>query len=197
MKIESILDFLRQLRSKAYDRIGRLAENTRNLTTPPEVLINPKALRPLGLGVIALIRQHGIRITADQIDVDTLVIGSKNILTLDGSAIATRTHRTTVDDYTDGLDNIVVGSGSANGSIVTSGSATTNLRYRFSVQVDTSSNSGTNNLRTKRFYYPAFTANTGYSIDSGNIEVFVVDDITSAQTPNLCKSPLSIFIKTV
>lgn len=121
-------------------------------------------------------------ITADQIDVDTLVIGSKNILTLDGSAIATRTHRTTVDDYTDGLNNIVVGSGSANGSVVTSGSATTNLRYRFSVQVDTSSNSGTNNLRTKRFYYPAFTANTGYSIDGGNIEVFVVDDITSAQT---------------
>ena len=121
-------------------------------------------------------------ITADQIDVDTLVIGSKNILTLDGSAIATRTHRTTVDDYTDGLNNVVVGSGSANGSVVTSGSATTNLRYRFSVQVDTSSNSGTNNLRTKRFYYPAFTANTGYSIDGGNIEVFVVDDITSAQT---------------
>ena len=121
-------------------------------------------------------------ITADQIDVDTLVIGSKNILTLDGSAIATRTHRTTIDDYTDGLNNLIVGTGSANGSIVTSGSATTDLRYRFSVQVDLSSNSGTNNLRTKRFYYPAFTANTGYSIDGGNIEVFVVDDITSAQT---------------
>ena len=123
-------------------------------------------------------------ITADQIDVDTLVIGSKNILTLDGSAIATRTHRTTIDDYTDGLNNLIVGSGSANGSVVTSGSATTNLRYRFSVQVDLSSNSGTNNLRTKRFYYPVFTANTGYSIDGGNIEVFIVDDITSAQTTN-------------
>jgi len=121
-------------------------------------------------------------ITADQIDVDTLVIGSKNILTLDGSAIATRTHRTTVDDYTDGLNNLIVGSGSADGSVVTSGSATTDLRYRFSVQVDSASNSGTNNLRTKRFYYPVFTANTGYSIDGGNIEVFVVDDITSAQT---------------
>lgn len=121
-------------------------------------------------------------ITADQIDVDTLVIGSKNILTLDGSAIATRTHRTTVDDYTDGLNNIIVGSGSANGSIVTSGSASENLRYRFSVAVDLSSNAGTNNLRINRFYYPVFTSNSAYSIESGNIEVYKVDDITSAQT---------------
>ena len=121
-------------------------------------------------------------ITADQIDVDTLVIGSKNILTLDGSAIATRTHRTTVDDYTDGLNNTIVGVGSANGSIVTSGSVSENLRYRFSVAVDLSSNSGTNNLRVRRFYYPVFTANTGYSIEGGSIEVYRVDDITSALT---------------
>lgn len=121
-------------------------------------------------------------ITADQIDVDTLVIGSRNILTIDGSAIATRTHRTTVDDYTDGLNNIVVGSGSANGTVVTSGSASENLRYRFSVPVDLTSSAGSNNLRTKRFYYPTFTANSGYSIDGGNIEVFLVDDITSAQS---------------
>jgi len=121
-------------------------------------------------------------ITADQIDVDTLVIGSKNILTLDGSAIATRTHRTTIDDYTDGLNNVIVGTGSANGSIVTSGSATQDLRYRFTVQVDIASSASTNNLRTRRFYYPIFTANTGYSIEGGNIAVFLVDDITSAQT---------------
>jgi hypothetical protein len=121
-------------------------------------------------------------ITADQIDVDTLVIGSKNILTIDGSAIATRRHRTTIDDYTDGLNNVIVGTGSANGSIVTSGSATQNLRYRFSVAVDLSSSSGTNNLRTKRYYYPLFTANTGYSIEGDSIEVYLVDDITSAQT---------------
>lgn len=121
-------------------------------------------------------------ITADQIDVDTLVIGSRNILTIDGSAVATRTHRTTVDDYTDGLNNIIVGSGSANGTTVTSGSASENLRYRFSVPVDLTSSAGSNNLRTKRFYYPTFTANSGYSIDGGNIEVFLVDDITSAQS---------------
>ena len=77
MKIEPIRDFLRELRSKTYDWIGRFAENTRNLTTPPEVLVNPTALRPLGLGVIALIRQHGIRITADQID-DYIAHGNLN-----------------------------------------------------------------------------------------------------------------------
>ena len=121
-------------------------------------------------------------ITADQIDVDTLVLGSKNILTIDGDAVATRTHRTTVDDYIDGLNNIVVGSGSANGSSVTGINATTDLRYRFTVQVDIASNASTNNLRTRRYYYPSFTAGTGYSIAGGNIEVFLVDDITSAQT---------------
>ena len=77
MKIESILGLFRELRSKSYDWIGCYAENARNLTKPPEVLINPRALRPLGLGVIALIRQHGIRITADQID-DYIAHGNLN-----------------------------------------------------------------------------------------------------------------------
>ena len=77
MKIKPILDLFRELRSKTYDWICRFAENTRNLTTPPEVSVNPKALRPLGLGVIALIRQHGIRITADQID-DYIAHGNLN-----------------------------------------------------------------------------------------------------------------------
>ena len=119
-------------------------------------------------------------ITADQIDVDTLVIGSKNILTIDGEDVAVKTHRRVTDDYTDGLDNLVVGGGTANGTSVTGVDANTDLRYRFDVQVQTTS--GSNTLRTKRYYYPLITAASGYSIEDGNVEFFTIDDITSAQS---------------
>ena len=77
MKIELVLGFIRELRSKTQYLLSHYANNARNFATSPETLIKSKALRPLGLGIIALIRQHGIRITADQLD-DYIAHGNLN-----------------------------------------------------------------------------------------------------------------------
>ena len=65
------------LRSKTSDFVSHVTENIRKATTPPEAVIDPKSLRALGLGTIGLIRQHGIRITADQLD-DYIAHGNLN-----------------------------------------------------------------------------------------------------------------------
>lgn len=77
MKIELVLGFIRELRSKTQYLLSHHANNARNFATSPETLIKSKALKPLGLGIIALIRQHGIRVTADQLD-DYIAHGNLN-----------------------------------------------------------------------------------------------------------------------
>ena len=124
-------------------------------------------------------------ITAANIDVDTLVLTSANILTIDGSQVATRSHRTQIDDYIDDLSGVAMSAGSnANGSRVLGGSATSNLIYRFSADVDgTSISPPDNEFRTRRFYYPIATDTSAgdYTVANDRIQYYTIEDITGAQ----------------
>lgn len=124
-------------------------------------------------------------ITAANIDVDNLVLTSRNILTIDGSQIATRTHRTSVDDYIDDLAGVTMSpsGSSANGTNVLSANNSDLLRYRFRADVDnTSINSPNNEFRTKRFYYPIVTSVGGhYTVVNNTVKFFSIEDIAGAQ----------------
>ena len=64
----SVSGMIRELRSKTSDIVGRYTEHLTNTITSAEAALDPKSLRSLGLGTIGLVRQHGIRITPDQLD---------------------------------------------------------------------------------------------------------------------------------
>ena len=64
----SVSGMIRELRSKTSDIVDRFTDHLRNTITSAEAALDPKSLRSLGLGTIGLVRQHGIRITPDQLD---------------------------------------------------------------------------------------------------------------------------------
>ena len=68
MENTSISGMVRKLRLKTSDIVGRYTEHLTNTITSAEAALDPKSLRSLGLGTIGLVRQHGIRITPDQLD---------------------------------------------------------------------------------------------------------------------------------
>ena len=123
-------------------------------------------------------------ISADKIDTTQLVLNSSNILTIDGSQVATRSHRTIIDDYIDDLAGVALSPGaSANGTRVLGGNNTAVLKYRFSADIDNLSiNTPDDEFRTKRFYYPVVVS-TGnhYSINNKNVKFFTIEDISAAQ----------------
>ena len=77
MKNLSVLEMVMELKSKASNLVGHYAEYLKNSITSPEAAVDPRSLRSLGLGTIGLIRQHGIRITADQLE-DYIAHGNLN-----------------------------------------------------------------------------------------------------------------------
>ena len=123
-------------------------------------------------------------ISADKINTTQLVLNSSNILTIDGSQVATRNHRTIIDDYIDDLAGVALSPGaSANGTRVLGGNNTDVLKYRFSADIDNLSiYTPDDEFRTKRFYYPVVVS-TGnhYSIDNKNVKFFTIEDINAAQ----------------
>jgi len=123
-------------------------------------------------------------ISADKIDTTQLVLNSSNILTIDGSQVATRSHRVILDDYIDDLAGVALSPGaSANGTRVLGGNNTDVLKYRFSADIDNLSiYTPDDEFRTKRFYYPVVVS-TGnhYSIDNKNVKFFTIEDINAAQ----------------
>ena len=64
----SVSGMVRKLRFKTSDIVSRYTEHLTNTMTSAEAALDPKSLRSLGLGTIGLVRQHGIRITPDQLD---------------------------------------------------------------------------------------------------------------------------------
>ena len=73
----SVSGMVRKLRLKTSDIVGRYTEHLTNTITSAEAALDPKSLRSLGLGTIGLVRQHGIRITPDQLD-DYIAHGNLN-----------------------------------------------------------------------------------------------------------------------
>ena len=77
MKNLSVLEKVMSLKSRISDLVSRYSEYLRKNIASPEATIDPRPLRSLGLGTIGLIRQHGIRITADQLE-DYIAHGNLN-----------------------------------------------------------------------------------------------------------------------
>ena len=77
MKNLAVVDIVKNIGIKTLARVALFTENLANSITSPEAGLDPKSLRSLGLGTIALVRQHGIRITPDQLD-DYIAHGNLN-----------------------------------------------------------------------------------------------------------------------
>ena len=73
----SVLGMVRNLRLKTSDIVSRYTGYFKNPIASSEAALNSKSLRSLGLGTIGLVRQHGIRITPDQLD-DYIARGNLN-----------------------------------------------------------------------------------------------------------------------